>query len=267
MHVAGQIARPVSTHLSTRREERPTQSHNRAGLALQASQEHFVPDVAAFAGRLALGVDRVVDAAHAPHGRVVKVLDDRRHRVRRERGSDVGEDEDVAGRDLHRTSLGILFSPASGSPDQDDALFLECPRNRVGGVHRAVRRDDDLQPVSWIFEAQRVLDLPLDPRLLIVGRDDERHRRRHVCPVDPSLANRRHDTEQYRVQDICVGDEDHRRPECDFQHQRSIASRSVTASIPLSRAKLRNRRTFSQSRCSSSWVRTNGVRPARREGE
>ena len=126
----------------------------------------------------------------------------------------VGEREDLA-RGLADRAMLRSDLPLARALQELDAGILRCDLadERIGEVGRAVRRDDDLELLLRVVERERVLDAPADHRLLVVGRDDERDRRRSVGLADRPGPDAREDAHRERIAGVRPGEGTERAPE------------------------------------------------------
>jgi hypothetical protein len=119
---------------------------------------------------------------------------------------------------VHRGPL----SGARGADDDLDRRVVHASEDLVRPVGGAVRDDHDLEAIARVVELAEIRELVREVTLLVVGRDDERHRRQlavaerqaaalaaaaEVAKVGPGLAERIHDEEHARIQQVRVGDQ------------------------------------------------------------
>ncbi len=140
-------------------------------------------ELTAFA-RDRLVLAHVADVApDAAHGGVGVVGDHRTNRRRVVHRRGVREHQDLATGDGRGLVLARRLA-LPGQIEQLHAIAVLLPNDRVRAIGRAVRRNQDLELVGGIVEAQRVVELLGDHVLLVVGGDDHRHGRRRRCPQD-----------------------------------------------------------------------------------
>ena len=98
-------------------EKRSRQADQRVDVHLHPPQQHLVADVEPFRGRRPGAVHEAVGRADAAHARVGEGLDDRREPVPGQHRPDVGEDDDLARRVVHRCALGLFLPAALRKPN------------------------------------------------------------------------------------------------------------------------------------------------------
>ena len=113
-------------------------------------------------------------AAGVADVRVVERAHQRPGGVRLPQRVGVGERDDLAAGPLHG---GVLRADLAAARQLEHEVGAGVPGARGGRVGAAVARDDHLESLARIVEAQRVGDLLRDHRLLVVGGDDHRQRR------------------------------------------------------------------------------------------
>src|SRR5215467_11002537 len=131
-----------------------------------------------------------------------------------------------------RVVQSVPLTLAGGQEEAPEAGAGSLPQDLVGGICRAVGDDDDLQPITGIVELAKVVELVGKPNLLIVGRDDERNRRKlrrvlggrarvaprpEIVPVAVYLHEGVGEEEHDRVQEIGVRHQEKRPPEDELR--------------------------------------------------
>ena len=90
------MAGPVPAHVAARGKARAAQAHQGVHSRFERSEEHLVPDIGAFAAGPPTLIDQTIDAADASDRRIGEIPYHARHTVGRQRGRDIGEDQDVS---------------------------------------------------------------------------------------------------------------------------------------------------------------------------
>ena len=148
--------------------------------------------------------------------------------VRGEEGGRIGEDHDPVAGAGHGLVERVGLSPALGEEDRLDTGVRGGAQDVVGPVGGAVGDEDHLQPVARVVEPADIGELGRQVLLLVVGGDDERHRRQlgeggrrwsavaarsEVAPVPPDLHQGGGEEQEDGVEDVGVRHQEETDPE------------------------------------------------------
>ena len=144
--------------------------------------------------------------------------------------------------DLDRPVERRGLAGALGKQERFDDRVVDSVEDLVGPIRRAVRDEDDLEPVARVVELLHVGDLVLEVHLFVVGRDDQGHprqvdvadrpappltARREVAEVRARLGDGIDDEEYARVEKVRVAHEKQTRQEDVLRQHASALSAPV----------------------------------------
>ena len=191
--------------------------------ALVGAHPHLVAPVDPLLVRAVVGVDQLHLAGDHAHLGVGVRPDDAAHRVGVPDGVGVAHADDLAGRLPGRPVERRHLAAARADQQLHTAVGVALD-DLVGAVARRVGRDDDLHQLPRVVQRQRVVQLALDHRLLVVGGDQERHRRQDVRSGNGTRPHAREQGDEQRVADVRPDDRPEAHPEHDLEQEDHIAS-------------------------------------------
>ena len=220
--VADHVGRERRVEPAAERVHAARGAQHGAEAALLAAHEAFVVPVGgaplADRGRALGAVDG--GAGHAADLGIGEVGHQRAQAPRVIDGGRVGEDYDLAPGDRDRLVLRQRLALAR-QREQLHAAGEAGAHDLLGRVGRAVGDHHHLEALGRIVEGEGVLELRGDHPLLVVGGDDEGHRRQDGRLPDRAGAQAREEEDEAGVARVHVDHERHRRPEDRRSHRPS----------------------------------------------